>query len=549
MTGPASCTDAFTAQQQLPFPLVTFAPANSSGVAVGVMTTAAVAYLQLRPAASAAVASSQPPEAQNLADVARNTSLLRDAALGLYGALGVNLSRYVGHADPLLLQPLQLIGSAVERDRQLGVALLAAHAQVLAYVGLGVALLDAASSMPGSGVQPLGAERAAQLVAAEGVEQLLAAAAAAQLQAMSSPPPPPPPSPSPSPSPSSSSNGTAADAAPEDMSGRLNSTELVRAMLLGAAGRAGGLALPPAATNATALVISGLAQYAEAIKAVALRELAGVPVGLNALNALVALARLAAVQADAQAQVGPMVVSESGSGSGTANAAALLDTYILDALPERVSKAAVDVGAIHALLGLPAPAPALAADGVAHVVGPLSGCSGQSNELWAPGYEPLTTDVGTGRFTLAAKGLGLVTVSPYRRCYDALTQLPLNLSVTVLTPAGAQVSLSPLATLTQVGGRGWGRPCARGARCARGLCDEYYYCYCPVLWALPRHRLRHAHGPRRLCASPAGPLHGAGGRRPHHRHGVAAGKGLCGPRPAVCQLPHAHVPHVPSGPA
>ncbi|GIL74621.1 hypothetical protein Vretifemale_4554 [Volvox reticuliferus] len=125
-----------------------------------------------------------------------------------------------------------------------------------------------------------------------------------------------------------------------------------------------------------------------------------------------------------------------------------LQNYMLDALPERLSKATVNITAIHLALGLPAPAASVAASGVAHVVGPLSGCIGQANGVWDPSYEAFVTS-GGGWLTLASKGQGLVAVTPYRHCQDRITQLQLNLSVSNLGPAMSDISVSPVAMLAQ----------------------------------------------------------------------------------------------------
>ncbi len=127
-----------------------------------------------------------------------------------------------------------------------------------------------------------------------------------------------------------------------------------------------------------------------------------------------------------------------------------LATYVLDALPERLSKASVNVSAVHTTLGLPTPAAPMRAAGATHVVGPLSGCAGQANGVWNPSYEAFSTSTA-GALTLQAKGQGTVTVTPYRYCLDTLTQLQLSMTVSNLGPAMSAVSVSPVAMLAQVG--------------------------------------------------------------------------------------------------
>ncbi len=383
-----------------------------------------------------------PPASYGNSELADNATLFRAAVSALYTALDLQPSQFA--FDPLTVQPLALLSSASRDTRNLAVALLAAEAQVGAVVALGGALLAAAKSRA-SGGAAAGAGDAARytrLVAAAGVEQLLALTAAGGSGSGSSA----------SPSPGPASSGSSALAVLQGVQARqdgLNSTNFLRGVLLAAA-QAGGVAVPDAAVNATALVASGFADFADGLKRVALAELRGVAMGLNPLNALITMARLAAVQADAAGRMGGLVDSDP----------AALATYVLDALPERISKAAVDVAAVHAALGLEPPAGSTPAAGVAHVVGPLRGCSGQASDLWAPAYASFTTGSsgdGAGQFALGAKGLGAVAVSPYRACTDALTGLALNLSVSNLGPAGGRVSVSPVAMLAQVGEPGTAR--------------------------------------------------------------------------------------------
>lgn len=390
-----------------------------------------------------------------------NVTTVRLLLSRLYGTLNVSLAPY--GVDALALQPLALLRSGLRAERQLGVAVLAADAQLGSVVGLGAALLRAAGGVSTAG----NSSRLAALVAAQLVHQLaLHEDAAAKMKAMATnrtgissmngnssdtvqpspslspsplPPSPLPPSPPLPPGSSADLVGPAAVFTPLPYMPGLYSTVLVREVYITAAARAG-VPLTSAAVNATVAVAASVAAYAEVVKQVALAELRGVVMGLNPLNAAMGLARLAVVQAEAEGVVGQVV-------SG-ANAAAL-DTYVLDALPERISKAAVDVAAVHSSLGLAVPAAAVAAVGVAHLVGPLRGCSGQANDLWTPAYEAFTTG-SAGGISMRRKGLGSVTVSPYRLCYDALTQLPLNLSVSNLSPSMGIASVSPVAMLAQV---------------------------------------------------------------------------------------------------
>eukprot|EP00198_Chlamydomonas_reinhardtii_P010031 XP_001699368.1 predicted protein [Chlamydomonas reinhardtii] len=389
-----------------------------------------------------------------------NVTTVRLLLSRLYGTLNVSLAPY--GVDALALQPLALLRSGLRAERQLGVAVLAADAQLGSVVGLGAALLRAAGGVSTAG----NSSRLAALVAAQLVHQLaLHEDAAAKMKAMATnrtgissmngnssdtvqpspslspsplPPSPLPPSPPLPPGSSADLVGPAAVFTPLPYMPGLYSTVLVREVYITAAARAG-VPLTSAAVNATVAVAASVAAYAEVVKQVALAELRGVVMGLNPLNAAMGLARLAVVQAEAEGVVGQVV-------SG-ANAAAL-DTYVLDALPERISKAAVDVAAVHSSLGLAVPAAAVAAVGVAHLVGPLRGCSGQANDLWTPAYEAFTTG-SAGGISMRRKGLGSVTVSPYRLCYDALTQLPLNLSVSNLSPSMGIASVSPVAMLAQ----------------------------------------------------------------------------------------------------
>lgn len=147
------------------------------------------------------------------------------------------------------------------------------------------------------------------------------------------------------------------------------------------------------------------------------------------------------LQADAAAQMSQLLGPDPTA----------LDTYAVDALSERLSKAVIDLAAVHASLGLPQPAVPVSARGVAHVVGPLVGCSGQSSGAWDPSYEVFVTG-SAGGLALQAKGQGTVAVTPYRYCEDAITNLQLTLSVSNLGPAMGVVSVSPVAMLAQVGG-------------------------------------------------------------------------------------------------
>ncbi|GFR46245.1 hypothetical protein Agub_g7793 [Astrephomene gubernaculifera] len=424
-----------------------------------------------------------------------NATALRETLYDLYGSLNVSLSMY--GMDPLTLQPLAMLPSSQAANRTLAVAVIAADMQLGALAALGGALLRASTASTAA----VDLTAMSQVVAAEGMRQLLlerhlrtttngasgvAPAPSPPLPALPLPPPsrappgspPLPPSPAPpSPSPRLASPAPPAPPTPpgppsplpplppspslpspprppaplppspappspaQYLLGGFQSAEVVRAVINAAAVRAGVTAVPATAVNATAAVVAGIAAYCEALKQVALLELGGVSTGLNPLNALVAMSRLAAVQADAVSLLPSLLSSD----------ATALRTYVLDALPERINRAAVNITAVHVALGLPPPVAAGAAWGVAHVVGPLGGCSGQSNDVWAAGYEPFETGPASygGRLQLQAKGQGLVTVSPYRLCYDGLTQLPLNLSVSNLGPAAAAVSVSPVAMLAQ----------------------------------------------------------------------------------------------------
>ncbi|KXZ48027.1 hypothetical protein GPECTOR_31g391 [Gonium pectorale] len=319
-----------------------------------------------------------------------------------------------------------------------------------AVLALGTALLHAAASMAAGNNSASAAVANTTATSASLLAPYVAAEAMGHLPPPSPalrppsplPPSPPPPSPSP-PSPPAGPGATFA------------SSDLVRAALAAAAARAR-VSVPPGAVNATATVVAGIAAYAEAVKQVALTELGGTRMGLNPLHAAISLSRLAVVQAEAAGKMPSLLSSDPTA----------LSTYVLDALYERLTKAALDLPAVHAALGLlPAPATApLAASGVAHVVGPLRGCTGQASDLWGAGYQGFTTgtglgsssagsassgaNVGGGRLELASKGLGSVSVAPYGGgCVDGLTGLALNMSVHALGPAATALVVSPVAML------------------------------------------------------------------------------------------------------
>ncbi|KAG2485506.1 hypothetical protein HYH03_015779 [Edaphochlamys debaryana] len=453
----SSCRDAFTGLL-LPFEVIHALPAGLGSAGLSWSTFAAFAHMEL-------IAAPGQAGLRNLT----NATYVRQAVDALYDALNVSLPLY--GADPLTLNPYAMLPSGAPGNRTLAVAVLAVDRQISAMLHLGTALLR--WSLPGaaSGAGGNSSTALARIVGAQGVAVMLsmdklweriqlerlaeqAAANASVLAATTpSPPPlapgvvsspPPPPSPPAPPSPPMVASLEALTlAVSTGGAGGLTYSDVSREILLSAAAAAN-VTVSPGALNSTANVIASLAAYAAMVKAVALAELQGVEVGLNALNAAVMLARLAQVQAEATAQIPALLGLAPGQAQPNPHA---LDTYVLDALPERVSKARVDLDAVMAALGLEPPGASVPAAGAAAVLGPLWGCEGQANDLWTPGYESFQTGSLGGRLELRARGLGTVTVSPYRPCADGLSNLPLNLSVSALGPAGPAVVVSPVAML------------------------------------------------------------------------------------------------------
>ncbi|GIL48376.1 hypothetical protein Vafri_4636 [Volvox africanus] len=422
----ASCFDAFT-NLELPFQLAALLPSDATAGSVGYGSFMGLSYLE---------------EVLNMnkSTNALNITTVRQSMADLYGTFNISLLNF--QLDSLQLQPFKWVQSANITIRSLAVALIAADVQMGALTVLGAALLNASA---GAAASANNMTHFARATAAEGAQQLVHLEALRQMMLMEDASPVasiladnstdndvadvmPPPSPSqslPPPPPSL------------DSLGGLYRTDTVAAILDLAANRSN-VAVPSYAVNATAAVIAGIAAYAEVVKEAALLEVAGIRVGLNPFNALITMTRLAVVQADAAAQMLQLLGPDT----------LALKTYMLDALPERIRKATVNMTAIHLALGLPAPAASVPASGAAHVVGPLSGCMGQANGVWDPSYEAFVTS-GAGGLTLAAKGQGLVTVTPYRFCQDGITQLRLNLSVSNLGPAMSAISVSPVAMLAQ----------------------------------------------------------------------------------------------------
>lgn len=62
------------------------------------------------------------------------------------------------------------------------------------------------------------------------------------------------------------------------------------------------------------------------------------------------------------------------------------------------------------------------------------------------GIASITTG-NDGRFVLYNRGLGTVSITAYRTCYDSLTNAKLDTTYVTLAPAAANVSVSPLSML------------------------------------------------------------------------------------------------------
>ncbi|GLI69390.1 hypothetical protein VaNZ11_013992 [Volvox africanus] len=417
-----SCFDAFT-NLEPPFQLAALLPPDAAAGSVGYGSFMGLSYVLDKTQSTNAL----------------NITTVRQSMADLYDMFNISLLNF--QLDPLQLQPFTWVQSANTTIRSLAVACIAADVQMGALTVLGAALLNASAGAAASVnkmtyfARATAVEGALQLVQLEALRQKIIMEEASPVASTlggnndvatnnaDDPTPPSPPLPPPPPS--------------LDSLGGLYRTDTVVAILDSAANRSN-VVVPSYAVNATAAVIAGIAAYAEVVKEAALLEVAGIRLGLNPFNALVTMTRLAVVQADAAAQMPQLLGSDT----------LALKTYMLDALPERLRKATVNMTAIHLALGLPAPAASVPARGATHVVGPLSGCMGQANGVWDPSYEAFVTS-GAGGLTLAAKGQGLVTVTPYRYCQDGITQLRLTLSVSNLGPAMSAVSVSPVAMLAQ----------------------------------------------------------------------------------------------------
>ncbi|MEW5306859.1 MAG: hypothetical protein WDW36_009297 [Sanguina aurantia] len=399
----SSCTDTYSTVQ-LPFDFSGYLPPAANGSVVTALswaTLVATAFLK------------SPAQQGTNATAAMVESLMQV----LYQSQGLNLASLPPSLIASTLQPLSLIvsdniTSAGTVTRNIGLAALAIEVQLASVTVVGAQLLTAYG---GSSLQTSAAAVAAALMsdctslaaqAGMSVNQRTAAAAAGTLR--------------------------------YSLGG--SSSSVAAAHVLSGAAAAMGLVVDANALVKGSGAVAALCQSVQGLLASALAVVVGgASSGAVTVDAVVVFSKVAQV-----------TIQVGAAASQLRSNSAALDTYLADALPNRLSQASVPVAAIMSGLGLAYNATPTLTLGNAVMSGPLRGCTGQSSTAWGStgGVSLFTSPWGLWS---ATKGVGTVSLSassPSATCYDMLTGVPLNMTLTNLSPGSANVTLSPLGLLT-----------------------------------------------------------------------------------------------------